>query len=628
MKKQFALIQPVIWILLVIGGLSLLNVGSTLYVPTITASLLNDGVLKGNVDYIYSQIPWMLGAAMVTVLTATLNVYLSAMSASRIGQHLRQRLTDKIESFTMSDFNRFGTGTLTIRLTHDVEKLQSVLGEAFTMVLPMPLMIMMGLVLTFKMNVVLGYIVIVVMALVVASTFLIQYLSMPYVRQVQVQLDRIADLVKEHITGMRVIRAFNRGAYEQDREYDAFEQVARRSVSMSRLYSFMLPAILLVFNISSVILIWVGGYQVEAGHIEVGQIIAVVEYALQILLALTMSVFVFMDVPEAIIGYKRIQEVLDFPVTDVATLGKKAACETELSSKGWGAVNQEVNPKGNSEYDQAFGQDNVLASAYPMDGEKDRTPILALQNVSFRYDDAEMPALQDVSFNLYPGQSLAIMGDIGCGKSTLVNVIMGLAAVEAGQVLLEGQSMYDQSLDSVRQRIAYVPQKAFLFTGTIKDNLLHGLRAKQEGGLSLEALGEAMDRACTIADAYDFVHAYSDGYDHEVVQGGSNLSGGQRQRLAMARALMRQADLYIFDDSFSALDGTTEKKVRASLRDWLSQHSHSAIISIEQKVSSAKSADAILVLDKGKVVGYGKHEELLANCPVYGQIVASQEVAQ
>lgn len=591
-----SLAKPIRVMLLGILIFSLINTMGTLYIPTLTADLLNKGVLVGDIDYIYSQVPNMLVAALVTILAAIISTLLSASAAARLGHALRQHLTQAIEAYTMRDFNRFGRGTLTIRLTHDVEKLQSTIGEAFTMVLPMPIMIAVGLILTFSMNATLGFIVVIVMILVVASTCIIQYLSLPYVRLVQVQLDRIADLVKEHIAGMKVIRAFNRGAFEEAREGEAFDDVAKRSISMANLYSFMLPTILIVFNVSSVVLVWAGGYQVEAGHIQVGQIVAVVEYALQILLALTMSVFVFMDLPEALIAYKRIYEVLSYPVSDVAALSKEARGSSSVSSESH----------------------QLLAH-----GDQAHT-LLSVEGLSFRYDDAEVPALDNISFSLERGQTIALMGDIGSGKSTLVNALLGLAPIEKGDIIFAGQSIYDQTLDSLRQQIAYVPQKAFLFTGSIGDNLIHGLRAV--ASLSPEQLQDRMDEACRICDAYDFIHAFKDGYDHRLVQGGSNLSGGQRQRLAMARALMRRADLYIFDDSFSALDGTTEGRVRAALKEWLKNHTQAAVISIEQKVSSAKNADAIMVLEEGHLVGFGKHDDLLVSCEVYRQIVSSQEV--
>lgn len=597
MKEFLTLWRSSSWLLLGIVFFSLINVGATLYVPTVTASLLNEGVLKGDLVFIYSKIGWMLGASLLTVVTAVMNTFLSASAAAKIGQEVRKRLNYAVESYTMNDFNHFGRGSLTIRMTHDVEKLQSLLGEFFTMVLPTPIMIVVGLGLTFSIDHRLGYIVVGVMVLVLISTILIQYLSLPYVRQIQIQLDKIADLFREHIEGMKVIRAFNRGDYEQGRENQAFEEVAKRSVSMAKLYSFMLPVILIIFNISSVVLIWAGGYRVEGGYIQIGDIIAVVEYALQILLALTMSVFVFMDLPEVLVGLTRIREVLNFPVTDINALSTQREASIH-----------------------AIASENESDSVSTTSG----SPLLELQDVTFRYDDAEIPALESVSLCINRGQTIAIMGDIGSGKSSLVHVLMGLAPIESGRINLLGKSIYDQSLESLRKHMAYVPQKAFLFTGTIRDNLVHGLRAL--GDFSEAEIEERMNRACQICDAYDFIQQFPLGYEHILVQGGTNVSGGQRQRLAMARALMRQVDLYIFDDSFSALDGTTERRVRAALQAWIAKQENSALISIEQKVSSAKSADAIAVLEEGHLVGFGSHEELLATCSVYRQIAESQEV--
>ena len=330
---------------------------------------------------------------------------------------------------------------------------------------------------------------------------------------------------------------------------------------------------------STVAILWVGGYNVSLGSLQVGDIIAVIEYANLILLSMLMAIFVIIDIPEAIVCYTRIRELLEHENTDT--------------------------------FPEPY---NTIVTA------SDDIPLLEFRNVTFRYDNAESPALENISFTVHHGETLAIMGDIGSGKSTITNLIPRLFSIESGDILFEGKSIYEWNVDDLRARIGYVPQRAYLFTGTVDMNVRYGAAPKQE------ITAQDVENACHLSKADEFISRLEGGYQYMVAQGGTNLSGGQRQRLAMARALVRKPDLFIFDDSFSALDGTTERAVRTALHEELQKDNRPALISVEQKVSAAKKADHILIINRGQVAGYGTHDELAATSTVYKQILASQEV--
>lgn len=480
-----------------------------------------------------------------------------------------------------------------MRATRDVEKIQSVLSEGINMILPMPLMIIVGLGLTFYKSFEMGLIILSLMVIMVMLMVMIQKRALSIVMAVQQQLDKLTDLVRDHIIGMSVIRAFNRTDDEKAAEISMFSNLSAKETKLARTYAIGLPSILIIFNMSTVVILWLGGYQIDSGVLQIGDIMAIIEYATLILMNLIMAVFVLLDVPEAIICYRRIRELLVHSENPTDTSKLNIAAENSVSHE----------PVASSNH----------------------VPLLEFRNVTFRYDDAEEAALKDISFTLNAGETLAIMGDIGSGKSTLAKLILGLYPIESGDILFNGQSIFSQPIEAVRSQIGYVPQTAYLFTGTIAMNLEFGKSQLSDASLTREDLEEA----AKLAGAHEFISRFEDGYEHELAQGGTNLSGGQRQRLAMARALVRKPRLLIFDDSFSALDGITEQQVRKAVAQEISQTEPDgrAFISIEQKVSAAQKADKILVINQGKSAGVGTHEELLAHCPIYQQIVTSQEVS-
>ena len=605
MKPFMHYIKPLWFPAAIVSLLSLLTVAGTLYIPTLTATIINDGVLKGDLEMITSSSINMLVVALLTVLSAILGVAMSAHISASVGKVLRDDLVKALQCFSLRDFTHFGTGTILMRTSRDVEKIQSVLGEGLNMILPMPLMICVGLGLTFYKSWQLGLVILAVMACMILTIIFIESRALPIIKAMQLKLDDITDLVRDHIVGMPVIRAFNRRTYENDKEIVIFTESAQLNKKLRQTFAIGLPTILILFNMSTVAILWFGGYNVSMGSLQVGDIMAVIEYANLILLSMLMAIFVIIDIPEAIVCYARIRELLEHENTDTFPEPYASSITNSMSQSTKHSTNQ-----GN--YKTSTGIATATAN--------DTTPLLEFRNVTFRYDNAESPALENISFTVHHGETLTIMGDIGSGKSTITNLIPRLFAIESGGILFKGKSIYEWNVDDLRAHIGYVPQKAYLFTGTIDMNVRYGAASGQV--LSVEDV----ENACHLAKADEFINRLEGGYQYMVSQGGTNLSGGQRQRLAMARALVRKPDLFIFDDSFSALDGTTERAVRSALYEELQKDNRPALISVEQKVSAAKKADHILIINRGQVAGYGTHNELATTSTVYQQILASQEV--
>ena len=611
MKPFMHYIKPLWFPAAIVSLLSLLTVAGTLYIPTLTATIINDGVLKGDLEMITSSSINMLVVALLTVLSAILGVAMSAHISASVGKVLRDDLVKALQCFSLRDFTHFGTGTILMRTSRDVEKIQSVLGEGLNMILPMPLMICVGLGLTFYKSWQLGLVILAVMACMILTIIFIESRALPIIKAIQLKLDDITDLVRDHIVGMPVIRAFNRRTYENDKEIVIFTESARLNKKLRQTFAIGLPTILILFNMSTVAILWFGGYNVSMGSLQVGDIMAVIEYANLILLSMLMAIFVIIDIPEAIVCYARIRELLEHENTDTFPEPYASSITNSMSQSTKHSTNQ-------GSYQTSTGTETATATATAT--ATDNTPLLEFRNVTFRYDNAESPALENISFTVYHGETLAIMGDIGSGKSTITNLIPRLFAIESGDILFKGKSIYEWNVDDLRAHIGYVPQKAYLFTGTIDMNVRYGAASGQV--LSVEDV----ENACHLAKADEFINRLEGGYQYIVSQGGTNLSGGQRQRLAMARALVRKPDLFIFDDSFSALDGTTERAVRTALHEELQKDNRPALISVEQKVSAAKKADHILIINRGQVAGYGTHDELATTSTVYQQILASQEV--
>ena len=613
MKPFIHYIKPLWFPAIIVSFLSLLTVAGTLYIPTLTATIINDGVLRGDLDMITNSSMNMLIVALLTVLSAILGVAMSAHISASIGKKLRNDLVKALQYFSLRDFTHFGTGTILMRTSRDVEKIQSVLGEGLNMILPMPLMICVGLGLTFYKSWQLGLIILAVMACMILTIIFIESRALPIIKAMQLKLDDITDMVRDHIVGMPVIRAFNRRTYENDKEIAIFTESAQLNKKLRQTFAIGLPTILILFNMSTVAILWLGGYNASMGSLQVGDIMAVIEYANLILLSMLMAIFVIIDIPEAIVCYTRIRELLEHENTDTFPEPYNSSITNSVSQTTKHSTNQ-------SRYQNSTATGTETETATATATATDDTPLLEFRNVTFRYDNAESPALENISFTVHHGETLTIMGDIGSGKSTITNLIPRLFSIESGDILFKGKSIYEWNVDDLRAHIGYVPQKAYLFTGTIDMNVRYG----SASGQVLSA--EDVENACRLSKADEFINRLDGGYQYMVSQGGTNLSGGQRQRLAMARALVRKPDLFIFDDSFSALDGTTERAVRTALHEELQKDNRPALISVEQKVSAAKKADHILIINRGQVAGYGTHDELASTSTVYQQILTSQEV--
>lgn len=611
MKPFIHYIKPLWFPAAIVSLLSLLTVAGTLYIPTLTATIINDGVLKGDLEMITSSSMNMLVVALLTVLSAILGVAMSAHISATVGKVLRDDLVKALQYFSLRDFTHFGTGTILMRTSRDVEKIQSILGEGLNMILPMPLMICVGLGLTFYKSWQLGLVILTVMAYMILTIIFIENRALPIIKAMQLKLDDITDLVRDHIVGMPVIRAFNRRTYENDKEIVIFTESAQLNKKLHQTFAIGLPTILILFNMSTVTILWLGGYNVSMGSLQVGDIMAVIEYANLILLSMLMAIFVIIDIPEAIVCYSRIRELLEHENTNTLPVPYTSSMTNPVSQSTKYSTNQ-------TRYQNSTA--TAIATATATATANDTTPLWEFRNVTFRYDNAESPALENISFKVYHGETLAIMGDIGSGKSTITNLIPRLFSIESGDILFKGKSIYEWNVDDLRARIGYVPQRAYLFTGTVDMNVRYGAAPNQE------ITAQDVENACRLSKADEFIDRLEGGYQHMVAQGGTNLSGGQRQRLAMARALVRKPDLFIFDDSFSALDGTTERAVRSALYEKLQKDNRPALISVEQKVSAAKKADHILIINRGQVAGYGTHDELATTSTIYQQILASQEV--
>jgi ATP-binding cassette subfamily B protein len=548
----------------------LLHIVGTLYIPTLTASIINNGVVKGNIDYILSTGWIMILLAIATVILSIVGTYLSSFLAASLGKEIRIALFKKSQQFSINDFNKYGTASMITRSTSDIIQIQQTFSALIEMLLPAPIMIIVGLILVFSKDKTLGLIIIMAMILILCFALVIGKKAMVKFESLQNILDKINERLRANITGIRVIRAFNRSKYEKSKINGIFTEYANTSISINKIFATAMPIIMTVMNLCTIFIIWVGGVKVSGDSMGIGDIMAVIEYSALILMYLVMAIMVFMMIPRAEISAKRVNEVLDHKV--------------------------EVHTKK-----------PLIQNSYVK-----HSPKVEFRNVIFRYEGAEEPVLENINFNVNAGETFAIIGGTGSGKSTIAKLIPRFYEIEKGEILVDGINIKNISQKALRNKIGYVAQKAFLFSGTIADNLKHG-----KAGASFED----MDKAAEVAQVATFITELEDGYNSYVAQAGNNFSGGQKQRLAIARAIVKKPEIYIFDDSFSALDYKTDVNLRSALKK---ETKNSAVILVAQRISTILEADKILVLDEGRVVGMGKHKELLENCQVYRQIAESQ----
>jgi ATP-binding cassette subfamily B protein len=539
-----------------------------LYLPTVNADIIDNGVVKNDLPYIWQMGGVMLGVTLVQIIFSIGAVYYGSKVAMGFGRDVRRSLFHQVNDFSSREVAQFGAPSLITRITNDVQQVQMLVLMTCTLLLAAPFTTIGGVLLAMQQDLGLSRILVVAMPILAITLAIIIMSMVPTFRLMQERIDRINVILREQLTGIRVLRAFVREPEETERFRLANQAVTETALRGGRLQSLMFPTATLFINISSVAVVWFGSDRIAEGVMQPGAMIAFLTYLTQILMSVMMATWMAALLPRASVSAERIQEVLHTPSSVVIS----ASAITELS----------------------------------------RTAELNFNDVGFHYPGAEEPVLRDINFTVRAGQTMAVIGSTGSGKTTLVNLVTRLFDATAGSVVLDGVDVRDLAPEALWSRVGIVPQKPYLFSGTIASNLQYGKD---------DATEEEMWEALRVAQAEDFVRAMPGGLNAVIAQGGTNVSGGQRQRLAIARALIRHPEIYLFDDSFSALDLTTDAQLRAALKP-LAQNA--VVLVVAQRVSTIRDADQILVLEDGECVGLGTHDELIATCPTYQEIVDSQ----
>jgi ATP-binding cassette subfamily B protein len=561
-------LAPYRWHATIVLVLVFLQSLANLYLPRLMADIVDLGIVKSDTGYILRAGGLMLLITIAGTACAVTGSFFSARMAVGLGRNIRERLFTHVENFSLHEFDTFSTASLITRTTNDTNQIQQVLTMILNMSISAPMMVIGGIILALGEDRPLTLVLVAVMP-VVALVFLgIMRQAIPLFQIMQVKIDKLNLVLDEILGGVRVIRAFDRAASEHRRFDVANLDVTDTAITVNRMVAMLMPAMMLTLNLTSLAILWFGSIRINAGQMQIGALIAFLQYAMFILFAVLMVTVMFVMLPRAAASATRINEVLD----------------------------------------QA---PEILDPERPVPAPVEHGHV-EFQNVTFSYPGAEEPALADVSFSAHPGEVTAIIGGTGSGKSTLISLIPRFYDVDSGRVLVDGVDVRDMTQADLRARIGLVPQKAVLFSGTIAENVRYGAE---------DASLDDVQHAARTAQATEFVSHMPDGFDSVIAQGGVNVSGGQKQRLSIARALVRKPEIYIFDDSFSALDFATDARLRAALK---SETTGATVFIVSQRVGTIMDADRIIVLDDGRVAGIGKHRELLASCPVYREIVESQ----
>jgi ATP-binding cassette subfamily B multidrug efflux pump len=560
------------WLTIVVV-LQFVAVVAMLYLPSLNAQIIDKGVATGDTGYIVRTGALMLGVSFVQIICSVIAVWFGARTAMSLGRDLRAALFHRVGMFSTREVQHFGAPSLITRSTNDVQQVQMLVLMACTIAVSSPIMMVGGVIMALREDIGLGWILAVVVPALFVSVGFVVSKMVPNFRKMQARIDEVNRVLREQITGIRVVRAFVREPHEEQRFATANDELTDVAVRAGRWMATMFPLVMLVVNVSSVGVIWFGGHRVDSGQMEVGALSAFLSYLMQILMSVMMATFMLMMIPRASVCGDRIAEVLD---TDTSVVLPEDPIAPDPALRGH----------------------------------------LDVEHVTFSYPGAESPVLSDVSFSARPGQTVAVIGSTGAGKSTLVNLVPRLFDATEGAVRVGGHDVRRVDPDLLWEQIGLVPQKAYLFSGTVRSNLMYG---------KPDATDEEMWAALDVAQGRDFVEALPDGLDSAVVQGGTNFSGGQRQRLAIARALIRKPGIYLFDDSFSALDLATDARLRAALKPTTRD---ATVVIVAQRVSTIIDADLIIVLEDGRVVGRGTHHELLESSQTYREIVTSQMTAE
>lgn len=545
---------------------------AALYLPSLNADIIDTGVARGDTGYITRTGAMMLAVSLVQILCSIGAVYVGARTAMAFGRDVRAEIFHRVGSFSSREVYQIGAPSLITRNTNDVQQVQMLVLMTCTMMVAAPIMMVGGVLMAMREDLGLSWLLAVCVPLLFLAVGFIISRMVPGFRLMQTRIDAVNRILREQITGIRVVRAFVREPVETRRFGRANDDLTAVAVRTGRWMATMFPTVMLILNASSVAVLWFGGHRVDAGTMQIGALTAFLAYLVQILMSVMMATFMLIMVPRAAVCADRIAEVFDTS----SSVAPPAAPVTTVEGRG----------------------------------------ELELRGVQFSYPGADAPVLRDVSFTAHPGQTTAVIGSTGAGKTTLVDLVPRLFDVTGGAVYVDGVDVRDLEPELLWSRIGLVPQKAYLFTGTVRSNLLYG---------KPDASDEELWRALEIAQGRDFVEAMPEGLDAPITQGGTNVSGGQRQRLAIARALVRQPEIYLFDDSFSALDLATDARLRAALKPVTTE---ATVVIVAQRVSTIVDADQILVLEDGEVVGRGRHAELLETCETYQEIVRSQLTAE
>ncbi|MER6995141.1 ABC transporter ATP-binding protein [Streptomyces sp. NPDC000410] len=549
-------------------ALQLLQTSATLYLPTLNADIIDNGVLTGDTGYILTYGALMIGVSVIQVVCNIGAVFYSARTAAALGRDVRAAVFDRVQSFSAREVGHFGAPSLITRTTNDVQQVQMLVLMAFTLMVSAPIMCVGGILMALGQDVPLSAVLLAVVPVLGISVTVIVKKMRPLFRTMQERLDTVNRVLREQITGNRVIRAFVKDTYEEKRFRVANSELTDVSMSTGRLMSLMFPVVMTVVNVSSVAVVWFGAHRIDSGGMEIGALTAFLAYLLQIVMAVMMATFMFMMVPRAEVCAERIEELLG----------------TESS---------------------------VVPPVRPV-RELARRGHLEVRGAHFRYPGAEESVLRDVELVAVPGETTAIIGSTGSGKSTLLGLVPRLFDVTGGEVLVDGVDVRELDPALMARTVGLVPQKPYLFSGTVATNLRYG---------NPDATDDDLWHALEVAQAADFVRDLDGGLNAPIAQGGTNVSGGQRQRLAIARTLVQRPEIYLFDDSFSALDYATDAALRGALSLETAQ---STVVIVAQRVSTIREADRIVVLDEGRVVGTGRHQELMASNETYREIVLSQ----
>jgi len=571
--KPFRLAIAVVLILVFLQSLG------DLYLPTLMSDIVDKGIVQGDRSYIWKIGGYMLLVAGGGALCSVIASYLSAKVAAGFGKTTRSRMFNHVENFTLHEFDKLGTASLITRTTNDITQVQNVLTMMLRMMVGAPMMMIGGIIMAVSEDAKLSLIFVVIIPLLVGAIMFIGMKGLPLFKAIQLKLDKLNLVLREHLTGIRVIRSFNRIEHENKRFNEANRDLTDTAIKVNKIMAGLMPLMMLVMNFSMIGILYFGGIRIDNGNLQVGSLMAFIQYAMQIMFSLIMVSMMFVMIPRASASAVRINEVLD--------------------------MQPEITDPSQSEL-------KATAAATHEDGRDGMRGYVEFDNVSFSYPGAEQPALSGISFSARPGEVTAIIGGTGSGKSTLLSLIPRFYDVNEGAVRVDGVDVRDMTQEELRSKIGYIPQKAVLFTGTISQNIRYGKE---------DATEEEIIHAAKVAQAYDFVSAMKEGFNSEISQGGNNVSGGQKQRLSIARALVRRPEVYLFDDSFSALDFKTDAKLRAALKE---ETTEATVLIVAQRVSTVMDADRIIVIDDGEIAGMGSHRELLASSEVYREIVSSQ----